>query len=106
MHGFRYRLHVKDLLSKPDIVLPKYKTIIFVQGCYWHGHKGCKYFVMPKTGTEWWSTKITENIERDILNKQISLSDGSKVIEIREGNLRGSNPQLMLSLILSLVKEK
>jgi len=64
-HGFRYRLHVKDLPGKPDIVLPKYRTVIFVNGCFWHGHKGCKYFVLPKTRTEWWKEKIQETIKRD-----------------------------------------
>ncbi len=57
-HGFRYRLHVKDLPGKPDLVLPKYKTVIFIHGCFWHGHENCKYFVVPKTRTEWWLTKI------------------------------------------------
>jgi DNA mismatch endonuclease (patch repair protein) len=64
-HGFRYRLHVKDLPGKPDIVLPKYKTVIFVHGCFWHGHEGCKYFVVPKTRTEWWLEKIGRNTEND-----------------------------------------
>ncbi|MBC7451038.1 MAG: DNA mismatch endonuclease Vsr [Cytophagales bacterium] len=50
--GFRFRLHVKDLPGKPDIVLPKYRTVIFIHGCFWHGHEGCRYFVMPKTRTE------------------------------------------------------
>jgi DNA mismatch endonuclease, patch repair protein len=50
--GFRYRLHVKNLPGKPDIVLPKYKTVIFVHGCFWHKHEGCKYFVVPKTRTD------------------------------------------------------
>lgn len=63
-HGFRYRLHVKDLPGKPDIVLPKYKTVIFVNGCFWHGHENCKYYVVPKTRTEWWLTKIRGNITR------------------------------------------
>ena len=63
--GFRFRLHVNDLPGKPDIVLPKYKTVIFVHGCFWHGHKGCKYFVVPKTKTEWWLEKINGTMERD-----------------------------------------
>ena len=63
--GFRYRLHVKDLPGKPDIVLPNYKTVIFIHGCFWHGHKGCRYFVMPKTRTEWWRNKIDTNIQND-----------------------------------------
>ncbi|MEZ5017872.1 MAG: DNA mismatch endonuclease Vsr [Flavipsychrobacter sp.] len=64
-NGFRYRLHVKDLASKPDIVLPKYNTVIFVHGCFWHGHKNCKYFTIPKTKTEWWTKKINGNIAND-----------------------------------------
>ena len=52
-NGFRYKLHDKSLPGKPDIVLPKYKTVIFVHGCFWHGHTKCKYFVVPKTRTDW-----------------------------------------------------
>jgi len=63
--GFRYRLHVKNLPGKPDIVLPKYKTIIFINGCFWHGHENCKYYVVPKTRTEWWMKKINETKSRD-----------------------------------------
>lgn len=65
-HGCRFRLHSKKLPGKPDIVLPKYKTVIFVHGCFWHGHTGCKYFVVPKTKTEWWLSKIQGNKSRDI----------------------------------------
>ena len=63
--GLRYRKNVKTLPGKPDIVLPKYKTIVFVNGCFWHGHSGCKYFVMPKSNTEYWESKINNNIARD-----------------------------------------
>jgi DNA mismatch endonuclease (patch repair protein) len=64
-NGFRYKLHDKKLPGKPDIVLPKYKTVIFIHGCFWHGHEGCKYFVIPKTRTEWWLAKIKKNKEID-----------------------------------------
>lgn len=64
-NGFRYRLHVKDLPGKPDLVLPKHKTVIFVHGCYWHAHEGCKYFKIPKTRTEWWKEKLLGNRKRD-----------------------------------------
>src|ERR1035437_10283913 len=63
--GFRYRIHDKRLPGKPDIVLPKYKTVIFVNGCFWHGHTGCKYYVVPKTKTEWWLNKINKTITND-----------------------------------------
>ncbi len=63
--GLRYRLHSKTLPGKPDLVLTKYHTVIFVNGCFWHGHEGCKYFVLPKTRTEWWLDKIEETTRRD-----------------------------------------
>ena len=59
--GFRFRLHKRDLPGKPDIVLLKHKTVIFIHGCFWHGHKNCKYFVVPKTRTKWWLNKIEGN---------------------------------------------
>ena len=64
-HGFRYRKNAKDLPGKPDIVLPKYKTVIFVNGCFWHGHRNCKKAALPVTNTEFWSKKISSNIIRD-----------------------------------------
>lgn len=70
-NGFRYRLHVKDLPGKPDIVLPKYKTVIFVHGCFWHGHEGCKYYVVPKTRTEWWLKKVAANKTKDSAAEEI-----------------------------------
>ena len=63
--GFRYRLNHPRLPGKPDIVLRKYRTCIFVNGCFWHGHDGCKYFVMPKSNTAFWRTKIERNKDRD-----------------------------------------
>ena len=63
--GFRYRLNVKQLPGSPDIVLPKYRTVIFVHGCFWHGHNGCKYYTIPKTNTDFWVTKVARNKERD-----------------------------------------
>lgn len=63
--GFRYRLNHPRLPGKPDIVLRRYRTCIFINGCFWHGHEGCRYFVMPKSNTEFWQTKIDRNKERD-----------------------------------------
>lgn len=63
--GFRYRVNEKLLPGKPDIVLPRYRTVVFIHGCFWHGHKGCKYYTVPKTNTEFWATKITRNQQRD-----------------------------------------
>lgn len=64
-NGFRYRVHIKQLPGSPDIVLRKYKTIILVHGCFWHGHENCKIAHIPKTRTEWWKNKIERNIARD-----------------------------------------
>lgn len=63
--GLRYRKNVKQLPGTPDIVFPKYKTAVFVNGCFWHGHKGCKYSHLPSTNLEYWEKKIADNLERD-----------------------------------------
>ncbi len=64
-NGFRYRVNVRSLPGKPDIVLRKYGVVIFINGCFWHGHENCKYFKIPKTRTDWWMDKIERNIKRD-----------------------------------------
>lgn len=87
-NGFRYRLHVKDMPGKPDIVLPKYKTVIFIHGCFWHGHEGCRYFVVPKTRTEWWLNKINGNTSNDIKAETTLIADGWKIIKIWECELK------------------
>ncbi len=87
-HGFRYRLHVKDLPGKPDIVLPKYKTMIFVHGCFWHGHEGCKYYVVPKTKTEWWLNKINGNIANDDKAAKALNAAGWKIVTLWECELK------------------
>ena len=64
-NGFRFRVNDKRFPGKPDIVLPKYHTVVFIHGCFWHGHRGCKYYTVPKTNTDFWTTKITRNHQRD-----------------------------------------
>lgn len=86
--GFRYRLNVKTLSGKPDIVLPKYRTVIFVHGCFWHGHENCKYFKMPKTRTQWWTDKINTNKGNDVKAMKALKKDRWKVIEIWECDLK------------------
>lgn len=81
-NGFRFRLHVKDLPGNPDIVLPKYKTVIFVHGCFWHGHEGCKYYTIPETRKEWWISKINRNKEVDSKSRKVLELEGWKVLEI------------------------
>lgn len=79
-NGFRYRLNVKKLPGKPDIVLPKYKTAIFVNGCFWHRHENCKYFKLPATRTEWWKEKIEGNIKNDTIKHAQLVALGYKVL--------------------------
>lgn len=86
--GFRYKLHDKSLPGKPDIVLPKYKTIIFIHGCFWHKHDNCKYFVIPKTKTDWWLNKIEGNVLNDIKAMARLESMGWKIITIWECDLK------------------
>ena len=86
--GFRFRLHVLNLPGKSDIVLPKYKTIIFMHGCFWHGHENCKYFVIPKTRTDWWVNKIERNKQIDTDNFQKLNTLGWKVLTIFECELK------------------
>ena len=79
-HGYRYRLNVKSVPGKPDIVMRKYRTAIFVNGCFWHGHEGCKQFVLPKTNTEFWQNKIKYNRARDQKNYETLINAGWQVI--------------------------
>ena len=101
-NGFRYRLHSKNLPGKPDIVLPKYKAVIFVHGCFWHGHKECKYFVTPKTNTEFWLNKINGNISHGSLALRALKKEGWKVIVVWECDLKKDKIQKTLT---SLVKK-
>ena len=86
--GFRYRLHSKNLPGKPDIVLPKYRTVLFVHGCFWHGHEGCKYFVVPKTKTAWWLNKINSNKDNDAKAVKALKKEGWKIINVWECTLK------------------
>jgi DNA mismatch endonuclease Vsr len=99
-HGFRYKLHDKSLPGKPDIVLPKYKTVIFVHGCFWHGHQGCKYFVVPKTRTNWWLNKINGNIANDTKAIKALKKEGWKIIHLWECNLKARRVNQSLTSLL------
>lgn len=98
--GYRYSLHSKLLPGKPDIVLPKYKTAIFINGCFWHGHEGCKYYVIPKTNTDWWLRKINRNIALDDSALRELKKQGWKTIVVFECNLKGNKKEKSLSKIL------
>lgn len=80
-NGYRYRLHVRALPGCPDIVLGKYKTVIFVHGCFWHGHE-CKIGRLPKSNVQFWTTKIARNISRDRKNQRLLKAEGWRVITI------------------------
>lgn len=101
-NGLRYRLHDKKLPGKPDIVLPKYKTVIFVHGCFWHGHDDCKYYVVPKTRTDWWLAKINTNKQKDEVSISRLQQSGWKVIVIWECELK---PDKVESSLQNLIKE-
>lgn len=86
--GFRFRVNVKTLPGTPDIVLPKYRSVIFVNGCFWHGHNGCKYYTVPETNTDFWVDKVRKNKERDALNNQRLESLSWSIITIWECELK------------------
>lgn len=103
--GFRYRVNVKELPGKPDIVLRKYRTVIFINGCFWHGHEGCKYFVIPKTRTEWWKAKIDKNIVRDEEVRDKLRSMGWRTMVVWECQLKPKQRENTLSEIALLLEK-
>lgn len=102
--GFRYRKNDLRLPGKPDIVLPKYKTVVFVNGCFWHAHEGCKYFVWPKNNSEFWKEKISGNIERDKRNNIELQNNGWHVITIWECELKPAKRQDTLDHLVKAIK--
>ena len=97
--GFRFRLHVKNLPGHPDIVLPKYRTVIEVRGCFWHRHSGCKYAYMPKTRIDFWQKKFEENVKRDIRNKRLLSNAGYNVLIIWECEISEKNLDMICAQI-------
>ena len=86
--GLRFRVQVRKLPGNPDIVLPRYRTVIFVNGCFWHGHEGCRYFRLPKSNIEFWEQKIKNNVARDVRNENELKSLGWRVIRVRECDIK------------------
>ncbi|MFA5447110.1 MAG: very short patch repair endonuclease [Sphaerochaeta sp.] len=101
--GFRYRTNDRRLPGSPDIVLPKYRCVIFINGCFWHAHQGCSHFSFPKTNQEFWEKKLTRNKERDCRNAAVLLSLGWRVIVVWECEL--STKQRREQTLLGLVNE-
>ena len=102
--GFRYRKNVSKLPGKPDIVLPKYKTVIFVNGCFWHAHQGCKWFVPPKSNSDFWNKKFAYNTERDERNYQKLHDLGWYIIIVWECEIRHGNTQNRLEQLSDEIK--
>ncbi len=101
--GFRFRINVRRLPGTPDIALRKYRTVIFVNGCFWHGHEGCRYFVLPKTRTDFWQAKIERNRERDLAERLQLRRMGWHVIQVWECQLKPRNrEQTLQGLALTL----
>ncbi len=102
--GFRFRLHDKKLPGKPDIVLKKYKTVIFVNGCFWHSHKNCRYAIIPKTRTEWWEQKLNRTKERDKEATENLCLINWRVITIWECDLKKEKREITLSALCTELK--
>lgn len=98
-HGYRYRLNEPRLPGKPDIVMRKYRTCIFVNGCFWHGHEGCRYYTIPKTNTEFWRNKVRRNKERDLRVQHELASMGWHSITIWECDLKPAKREQTLTAL-------
>jgi DNA mismatch endonuclease (patch repair protein) len=103
--GYRYRLHDKKLPGKPDIVLRKFNTVIFINGCFWHGHKNCSEAKKPKSNSEFWKTKIVSNQQRDRKNIESLSKLGWRVLTIWECQLQKDLMESTLSDIVNKVVE-
>lgn len=95
--GYRFRLHSKDLPGRPDIVLPKYHTVVFVHGCFWHRHKGCRFAYTPKSRVAFWNNKFRGNIERDRRTSTALRKLGWRVVTVWE--CQATSPERWLSKI-------
>ncbi|EMC2594292.1 very short patch repair endonuclease [Pseudomonas aeruginosa] len=96
--GYRFRLHRKDLPGRPDIVLPRFRTCIFIHGCFWHHHKGCRFATLPKTRADFWAQKLKDNVERDRRAQEELLRKGWRVLTIWECELK--HPEAALIALL------
>ena len=102
-HGYRFRLHRRDLPGKPDILLPRLKACIFVHGCFWHRHANCKYAVLPKTRIDFWTKKLESNAARDRKVMEELTDKGWHVITVWECELK--NPESALPALLEHLKD-
>lgn len=105
--GFRYRLHDAKLAGRPDLVFPQYKTVLFINGCFWHGHQ-CSLFKIPTSNRDFWVNKISKNKENDLSNKEILINSGWKVVTIWECSIRGKQRlklDELITTVSSFIKE-
>ncbi len=105
-HGYRYRVNRKDLPGKPDIVLPKYKIVVFINGCFWHGHENCKYATIPETNHDFWFTKISGNVERDKLTREKLTQMGWRVIYIWQCQLKAKEKDATLKNLITILSNE
>jgi DNA mismatch endonuclease (patch repair protein) len=103
--GFRFRKNLASLPGRPDIVLPKYRTVVFVHGCFWHHHEGCKASKLPETRREFWERKISGNVERDAKHVQALHNNGWKILTIWECSLKYKSTPEKEAAIASLIKQ-
>jgi DNA mismatch endonuclease, patch repair protein len=106
--GFRYRINDERYPGKPDLVLPKYKTVIFIHGCFWHGHKGCKASKLPTTNAEFWAKKISDNVARDRKNVEKLEDEGWNVITVWQCEIKSKakREERLKLLVEQIIKEK
>ncbi|MGE8359223.1 very short patch repair endonuclease [Pseudomonas sp.] len=102
-HGFRYRLHLRKLPGRPDMVLPRFRLCIFIHGCFWHRHPGCRYATTPKTREDFWQLKFDQNVKRDVRNRAELMKQGWRVFELWECGVR--NPESKLDWLLKAVPD-
>jgi len=103
--GFRYRLHERKLPGHPDLVFPKYRAVVFVHGCFWHRHPGCRYATTPASNTEFWERKFRGNVERDNRNIRKLLEQGWHVAVIWECALKGDNLEVIAERVSHWLQE-
>lgn len=104
--GFRFRIHAGNLPGKPDIILPRYNTVIFVNGCFWHRHKNCKYAYSPKSSQDFWQEKFSRTVQRDQEKTEKLIEDGWQVHTVWECELKNDPDSILVEIIQSLKGRK
>ncbi|WP_460418084.1 very short patch repair endonuclease [Pseudomonas sp. microsymbiont 2] len=103
-HGFRYRLHPRELPGRPDVVLPRHRLCIFIHGCFWHRHLGCRYATLPASREDFWRSKFQQNVKRDERNRAELLQQGWRVFELWECGIR--KPEVEMKWLLEAIPDR